>query len=73
MLALLVVALISVALTQWLLQPLVLLLTPLLDLSWLGWAALAVLLWLLAGAAPDPAAGSPLDRSGGGAGHRAPR
>jgi len=77
MLALLVVALISVALTQWLLQPLLLLLTPLLDLSWLGWAALAALLWLLSGTpngpASGPASGTAAKRSGGGADERPPR
>lgn len=64
MLAALVLALLSVAFAEWLLRPLVLLFTPLLDLSWLGWAALLLLLWLLAGGAPqgrDP--GGP---SGGG-------
>lgn len=48
MLAASLLVLLSVALTQWLLRPLVLLLTPLLDLSWLGWAALLLLLWIFA-------------------------
>lgn len=52
MLASVLLVLLCVALTQWLLRPLVLLLTPVLDLSWLGWAALLLLLWLLAGASP---------------------
>jgi hypothetical protein len=42
----------TVALSHWLLRPLVLLLTPVLNLSWLGWAALALALWLLAGGPP---------------------
>ncbi len=54
MLAALLLVLVSLALSHWLLQPLAALLTPVLDLSWLGWAALALLLWLLAGASPRP-------------------
>lgn len=54
MLAAVLLVLVSLALSHWLLQPLVALLTPVLDLSWLGWAALALLLWLLAGATPAP-------------------
>lgn len=53
MLAVLLLTLLTVALTQWLLRPLVVLLTPVLDLSWLGWAALVLLLWLLAGGLPE--------------------
>jgi len=48
-LAAVLLVMVAVALGQWLLRPLVLLLTPLLDLSWLAWAALALLLWLFAG------------------------
>jgi hypothetical protein len=52
MLAALLLVLMTVALSHWLLRPLVLLLTPVLNLSWLGWAALALALWLLAGGPP---------------------
>ncbi len=45
----LLLVVVSVALMHWLLGPLVLLLTPLLNLSWLGWGALLILLWLVAG------------------------
>jgi hypothetical protein len=34
---------------HWLIEPFVHLLTPVLTLSWLGWAALAFALWLFAG------------------------
>ena len=49
MLAALLVVLVTLGLAQWLLRPLVLLLTPVLSLSWLGWGFLILFLWLLAG------------------------
>jgi hypothetical protein len=52
MLALLLMALVTVGLAELLARPLVLLLTPVLDLSWLGWALLLLLLWLFAGGRP---------------------
>ena len=53
MLALLLVATLTVALSHWLVLPLLPLLQYLLSLAWLGWAALLLLLWLFAGAAAD--------------------
>ncbi|MBW4530937.1 hypothetical protein [Synechococcus sp. CCY 0621] len=50
MLPLLLVVLLTVGLSHWLLVPLVHLATPLFQLDWLGWLALAALLWLFAGA-----------------------
>ena len=50
MLPLLLVVLLAVGLSQWFLVPLVHLATPLFNLGWLGWLALASLLWLFAGA-----------------------
>ena len=50
MLPLLLVVLLSVALSDWLLLPLVHLATPLFDLGWLVWPLLAAILWLFAGA-----------------------
>lgn len=50
MLPLLLVVLLTVGLSHWVLVPLVHLATPLFQLDWLGWLALAVLLWLFAGA-----------------------
>jgi hypothetical protein len=55
---------VTLALSHWLLGPLVLLFTPLLQLSWLGWAALALGLWLLAGGSPGAGADD-RDRSRG--------
>jgi hypothetical protein len=49
MLAAVLLVLLTLALSHWLLEPLMALATPLLNLSWLGWALLAVLLWLFAG------------------------
>ncbi len=49
MLSLLAVVLLTLALSHWLVEPLVRLLTPLLTLAWLGWGGLLLLLWLLAG------------------------
>lgn len=50
MLSLVAIVLISLALSHWLVEPLIRLLTPLLTLGWLGWGGLLLLLWLLAGA-----------------------
>jgi hypothetical protein len=52
MLALLLMALVTVGLAELLARPLVLLLTPVLDLSWLGWVLLLLVLWLFAGGRP---------------------
>jgi hypothetical protein len=49
MLTLILLLIASLSLHHWLIEPLAQLLTPLLTLSWLGWAALAVGLWLFAG------------------------
>lgn len=49
MLSLLVIVLTTLALSHWLLEPLIRVLTPLFTLAWLGWAGLLLLLWLLAG------------------------
>ncbi len=46
-LSLLLVAILS--LHQWLIEPFAQLFTPLLSLSWLGWVALGLGLWLFAG------------------------
>jgi hypothetical protein len=51
-LALVLVALLS--LSHWLMQPFYGFATSLLSLSWLGWALLAVLLWLFAGGRRSP-------------------
>jgi hypothetical protein len=45
---------VALALSQWLVRPLVLVLTPVLDLSWFAWAALALLLWVFAGVPRGP-------------------
>ncbi len=50
MVAVVLLVLLSVALSHWLVEPLVRLTTPLFDLDWLGWLALAVIAWLFAGA-----------------------
>jgi hypothetical protein len=63
MLALLLMALLTVGLAELLARPLVLLLTPVLDLSWLGWALLLLVLWLFAGGRPP---GSDAGGSAGG-------
>jgi hypothetical protein len=49
MLAAVLLVLLTLSLSHWLVEPFVALATPLLNLSWLGWALLAVLLWLFAG------------------------
>jgi len=53
MLAALLLVLVTLGLGQWVLRPLVLLLTPVLTLSWLGWGLLLLFLWLLAGRSPQ--------------------
>ncbi len=45
--------LLVLSLGQWLLSPLIHVVTPLLSLAWVGWALLAVALWLFAGYASD--------------------
>jgi hypothetical protein len=52
MAAVVLLALITLALSHWLVEPLLGLGTPLLDLSWIGWAVLVTLLWLFAGGSP---------------------
>ncbi|MFM7266383.1 MAG: hypothetical protein ACKOZW_12500 [Cyanobium sp.] len=49
MIGLILVVLSVLTLHHWLLDPFVAVVTPLLSLSWLGWALLAVMLWLFAG------------------------
>jgi hypothetical protein len=60
MLAALLLVLVTLGLAQGLLRPLVLLITPVLSLSWLGWGLLILFLWLLAGrSAQDTDPGGP--------------
>lgn len=47
--ALLLLLLLTLALSHWLVQPLTGLIRPLLTFSWLGWGLLVGLLWLFAG------------------------
>lgn len=54
MLGLTLVLLAMLTLSHWLLQPFAIVVTPLLNLSWLGWALLAVVLWLFAGERRTP-------------------
>ncbi|WP_216905012.1 hypothetical protein [Synechococcus sp. CCY 9618] len=49
MLPVLLVVLLSVAMSHWLVEPLLRLTTPLFELDWLGWIVLAVILWLFSG------------------------
>jgi hypothetical protein len=49
MLMLVVVVVLTVALSHWLVEPLTAVLRPLFNFSWLGWGLLLVLGWLLAG------------------------
>jgi len=49
MVALLTLVAVILGFSHWLVEPLIRLLTPLLTLGWLGWAALLLLAWLLAG------------------------
>lgn len=53
---LLLVVLLTVALSHGLVEPLAVLLRPVFNLSWLGWAVLAFLAWLLSGKGSESAA-----------------
>ena len=55
MLMLLLLVLLTVALSHVLVEPLAVVLRSLLDLSWLGWALLLLLAWLLAGGITEAA------------------
>lgn len=48
MVPLALVVLLLLALCRWAVEPLVAIGTPLLELRWLGWALLAMLIWLFA-------------------------
>lgn len=52
MLASVLLALITLALSHWLVEPVVALTTPLLNLSWIGWGLLGAFLWLFAEGPP---------------------
>ena len=62
MLMLLLLVLLTVALSHGLVEPLAVVLRPVLNLSWLGWGLLVLLAWLLAGAGSES---SPPRRQGG--------
>jgi hypothetical protein len=49
MLAAVLLVLFTLTLSHWVVEPFVVLATPLLNLSWLGWGMLFALLWLFAG------------------------
>ena len=49
MLSLILLALVTVALSHWLFEPLLAFSTPLLALGWLGWVLLAAAVWAFAG------------------------
>jgi hypothetical protein len=49
MLAVVIVVMITVAVSHWLVEPFVRLASPSLTLSWVGWALLAAGLWLFSG------------------------
>lgn len=49
MLSIALVVALTLALSRWLVEPVVTLTTPLLNLSWIGWALVAVLVWFFAG------------------------
>ncbi|MFM7362611.1 MAG: hypothetical protein ACKO25_12495 [Cyanobium sp.] len=51
---LLLVLLATLTVAHWILQPFAALATPVLNLSWLGWALLAGFLWLFAGERRSP-------------------
>jgi hypothetical protein len=51
---LLLVLLAMLSVGHWILQPFASLATPVLNLSWLGWALLAGFLWLFAGGRRSP-------------------
>ena len=56
MLMLLVVVVLTVALSHGLVEPLAAVLRPVFNLSWLGWGLLGLLAWLLAGSGPGSSA-----------------
>jgi hypothetical protein len=56
MLMLVVVVLLTVALSHGLVEPLVVVLRPVFNLSWLGWGLVGLLAWLLAGGGPGSSA-----------------
>ena len=56
MLMLLLVVVLTVALSHWLVEPLAVVLRPLFNLSWLGWGLAGLLAWLLAGGGPGSSA-----------------
>lgn len=68
MLMLLVVVLLTVALSHGLVEPLAAVLRPVFNLSWLGWGLVGLLAWLLAGgvdgssAPPREGADPPIDQ-----------
>ena len=62
MLMLLLLVLLTVALSHGLVEPLAVVLRPVLNLSWLGWGLLVLLAWLLAGGGSES---SPPHRQGG--------
>lgn len=64
MLPLAVVVLLVMSVGFWLFSPLLGFLTPLLSLSWLGWALLAVAVWLFAGTGTEEPPSRPPDGSG---------
>lgn len=49
MLSLILLALVTLALSHWLFEPLLAFSTPLLALGWLGWVVLAAAVWAFAG------------------------
>lgn len=53
MLAVVALVLLTLVTSHWLVQPIVGVLQPLLSFAWLGWALLAVGLWLFAARRPD--------------------
>lgn len=53
MLALVLLVMVSLGLSHWLVEPLVLLLRPVVSLAWVGWGMLVILVWLFAGSGPD--------------------
>jgi hypothetical protein len=49
MVAAALVVMLTLALSRWLVEPVVALATPLFTLSWIGWALAVVLVWFFAG------------------------
>jgi hypothetical protein len=47
--AVLLLVVVTLAISHWLVEPFVVALTPLLTLAWLGWGLLLLLAWLFAG------------------------